>query len=554
MEGGGGEGRELDRGAVSRRRGPADLPVPGKRPSLLQRPLADPASFGVMRRGSRLAALAAVCTLAVAAACGPISKGSKEQAGQADGGALVDAATRSDGAAQSDASGITAGPKAGALLTDPTATLADQAAAEHTPTAQESALIGVYWAFLVSSSQSGGLDPTVLQSGLQDQILAIAGEYPTFFATTAQPGEEAGPGGYYPLFVNSPNDFSCTSGCTPGFKSFFSAGAGVLGAITSLSTSPSQLAQLLDVEDAFLNALKAGNSLSNAALSALGGNAAQTLINIGNTIAQGAGLLASTAAEGTAIATVGSVWAAFTAGYGIGSAISLVIECKQWQGAHACGTTCCQPPFVCADHSNGVCCPQGQGIACGTACCATPCADPSTGQCCTTEQTCGSTCCASGATCLDPATSTCCPPGEVACGSVCCPPDAGLDAGMDAGMDAGVDAGSHCAPSTTACGTSGACCGVDTECSLTTNLCWWCATYDTGLCACEEGVYNPYLGSSGIAGGCSTTTYSCCGYDAKAYLCDCYTGAYVQAHSDGGVCSPSLFSYPAVIVPACPLP
>ena len=202
-----------------------------------------------------------------------------------------------------------------------------------------------------------------MQSGLQDQVLAIAAEYPGFFTMTPQAGEEAGPGGYYPLFVNSPSDFSCTSGCTPGWSSALSAGAGVAGAITSLSTSPSLAAQLLGVEDQFLNALKSGNSLANAATAAATGNVGMTIVDIGDAIAQGAGLAAATGAEATAIAAVGSVWAAFKAGYAIGTAVNLVVECEQWQTAHACGSSCCDNGLTCVDPTTSTCSGGDAGAA-----------------------------------------------------------------------------------------------------------------------------------------------------------------------------------------------
>src|ERR1700722_4410235 len=134
---------------------------------------------------SRLGLLVSpLLVIGLAVACSSTPEG-QEAAAPGDGGVRSDGSvtTGPDGAATPDgatvpdgAGALSAGPKAGTLLTAPTQALADQAAAEHTPTAQETAIIGVYWAFIVTSSQAGTLDPTVLQSGLQAQVLAIAGE------------------------------------------------------------------------------------------------------------------------------------------------------------------------------------------------------------------------------------------------------------------------------------------------------------------------------------------------------------------------------------------
>jgi hypothetical protein len=47
------------------------------------------------------------------------------------------------------------------ILTAPPGALADEAASDHTATAEEQALVVVYWALLVAIAQNGSLDPVV---------------------------------------------------------------------------------------------------------------------------------------------------------------------------------------------------------------------------------------------------------------------------------------------------------------------------------------------------------------------------------------------------------
>ena len=350
--------------------------------------------------------------------------------------------------------GAPQGTKAGTLLEAPTQALADEAAAEHTPTEEEKALVIVYWAFLVSSQQSGSFDPIVLQSGLQEKVVALAAGYPTFFTQTPQAGQDPGPGGWYTESVNSPADFACNNDCAPGFSTFFNAGQGVVGALTSLSTGPG-LAGLLNVQKQFLSNLAAGLSLTNAATAALAGQSAMSIISIGTAITQGAGTFAATAAQATTIAAVGSVYSALVAGYLIGTAVVLVTQCKQWKAAHACGSRCCDNGFTCADPSRALCCPTGKGTACGSACCAFVCADPSISLCCaSTEFACGGSCCANGTPCSNGVCG--CPTGQSMCGSTCCANGTACNNGV-CGCPAGQSlCGSTCCANGTPC-TNGVC-------------------------------------------------------------------------------------------------
>jgi hypothetical protein len=297
--------------------------------------------------------------------------------------ASSDAATFTDASSASGptrpgGSDVTATSLAEQLLSAPNAALLQRAVAEHQPSAEELAIVVAYWAFLVSSSQAGTLEPVVLRSGIQDAVLALASKYPSFFARQVLP--DGGLSFKAQAIVNSPADFSCRSGCVPGYDALSSAGLGVLSAISNLSQNAPVLATLLGVEAQFLKNLQAGLALSDAALQALSGtslgNALATAIAIGNALASAAGTFAATAAEAAAIASVGAVFSALGAGYGVGTAINLVLECEQWQSAHACGSGCCDTSFICADPTHSVCCPASGGVPCGSVCCATGCADP----------------------------------------------------------------------------------------------------------------------------------------------------------------------------------
>ena len=118
------------------------------------------------RRRHRLV-VAPILIIALAAACAsnPEERGAttlRDGGVQSDGSVASesDAALVPDSTAPPDGGGsLSGGPKAATLLTAPTIALADQASGEHVPTVQETALIGVYWAFVVSNSQAGSLDP-----------------------------------------------------------------------------------------------------------------------------------------------------------------------------------------------------------------------------------------------------------------------------------------------------------------------------------------------------------------------------------------------------------
>jgi len=327
-----------------------------------------------------------------------------------------------DGAADSTSTSSppSALPLAEQLLTHPTAALVKQAGADHVLTANDQALVAVYWAFLANAYTRGTFDPVFLQSGIQDAVLELASKYPSFF--------QVSDGGRISYVQNGivigQTTFTCAQGCAPSAATLFTVGTEGKSAITGILGAVTKESQALGALFNTASLLLASRSLS-AALAILGTvNADQVLavvVAVATTVASFVALLPEEAGLAAVLAIYGET--IFTVD--LGRLLSALDACTAWQTAHTCGSKCYDIDCTCVDQAyplGAVCCPAGEeGHACGSVCCAYACADPLFSMCGGCDATSCSNCCDSNGVCQPGISNAACGSGGQACAACIIP-------------------------------------------------------------------------------------------------------------------------------------
>ena len=348
----------------------------------------------------------------------------------------------------STASGSTT--QAEQLLTHPTVALVKEAEADHTPTTNEQDLVATYWAFLLNAYTTGTYDPVLLHSGLQDAVVQLASEYPSFFRASGA-SDSGAPIVYTPYdIVLGQTTFSCSQGCAPSASTLKTIGTDARSAITSAlglvqsSTAASDLATIFDAAQVILDTQSAATSLGTALANLDGPQVLAGIQATASAFLGGAVFATAGTAAAPAAAEVAAIYAGTILATDLVPLLLTMESCQNYQS-----TNCCIPVTAAA---NGIACQTPPPTSCINGELAIP---QATGVC------------AMGI-CTYPTSVTSCPDGQTCQAGVCVPTsDGGADAGTEdapTGDDAADDGGCPIGTSLMACLGIGLCEPVGSTC------------------------------------------------------------------------------------------
>jgi hypothetical protein len=250
------------------------------------------------------------------------------------------------------------------LFEHPTQALIDDLLAEHTPSEDEMNVAAVYWAGLIVGNERGQIPEAFVASGIQDDVLALASKYPSFFRLSASGLYEPTPLGIRDL-PGKPAG-GCAEACfTPaqavslGFVAFGCLGAsGIASGRAVIKTGNVGLGLAQGVWSRFeKNGSNVGSNKLKAYAAAVQGDGAALTFAVVDILAAAVsfgvasgGLALSPAAFG-AVLIIGGISAGLQCGSAISKASVAYGQCQSWRAANCKCTSvvCAGPAPLCVD-------------------------------------------------------------------------------------------------------------------------------------------------------------------------------------------------------------